>query len=156
DIYYPTNVAQLGALPLIVVAHGNGHNYQWYDHIGYHMASWGYVVMSHENNTGPGIESAATTTLRNTNVFVANLDVIDGGALLGHVDSHQMVWIGHSRGGEGVVRAYKRLVDGDPIATLYSAADVKLVSSMAPTDFLGTLQSDPMGVTYQLWTGGAD
>jgi hypothetical protein len=156
DIYYPTNVAQLGALPLIVVSHGNGHNYQWYDHIGYHMASWGYVVMSHENNTGPGIESAATTTLRNTNSFLGNLDVIANGELLGHVDSSQMVWIGHSRGGEGVVRAYKRLVEGDPIATRYSAADVKLVSSMAPTDFLGTLQSNPLGVTYHLWTGAAD
>jgi hypothetical protein len=52
DIYFPTNVGELGRLPLIVVSHGNGHNYQWYDHLGYHMASWGYVVMSHANNTG--------------------------------------------------------------------------------------------------------
>ncbi len=156
DIYYPEDVAQLGLLPLIVVSHGNGHNYQWYDHIGEHMASWGYIVMSHENNTGPGIESAATTTLRNTNLFLANLDLIAGGVLQDHVDSQQIVWIGHSRGGEGVVRAYKRLVEGDPIAQLYTAADVKLVSSMAPTDFLGTNKSNPGDVTYHLWTGGAD
>jgi hypothetical protein len=156
DIYYPTDVAALGALPLIVISHGNGHNFQWYDHIGYHMASWGYVVMSHENNTGPGIESAATTTLRNTNIFFAKLDEIANGELVGHVDGSQIVWIGHSRGGEGVVRAYKRLVEGDPIAQLYTADDVKLVSSMAPTDFLGTGRSNPLDVTYHLWTGGAD
>jgi hypothetical protein len=35
-------------------------------HLGTHLASYGYVFMSHENNTGPGVEFAATTTLSNT------------------------------------------------------------------------------------------
>ncbi len=156
DIYYPANIAELGELPLVVVSHGNGHNYTWYDHIGYHLASWGYVVMSHSNNTAPGIETASTTTLRNTNHFLANLAKIAGGALLDHVDGHRIVWIGHSRGGEGVVYAYRRLLDGDPLATQYTAEDVLLVSSMAPVDFLGPGRSDVGSVTYHLWTGGAD
>jgi hypothetical protein len=156
DIYFPTNVADLGALPLIVVAHGNGHNYQWYDHIGYHMASWGYVVMSHSNNTGPGPETAAGSTLRNTDLFLGSLDRIAGGALQGHVDGHRIVWIGHSRGGEGVVRAFRRLLNNSPLATLYHAEDVKLVSSIAPTDFLGPGMSDMGSAPYHLWTGGAD
>jgi hypothetical protein len=156
DVYFPEEVAALGALPLIVVSHGNGHNYQWYDHIGYHMASWGYVVMSHANNTGPGIESASTTTLRNTELFLARLDTIAGGALLGHVDPHRIVWIGHSRGGEGVARAYRRLLDGTPIAVSYGLDDIKLVSSIAPTDFLGPNVSDMGAAPYHLWTGGAD
>ncbi len=156
DLYYPENIGQLGELPLVVIGHGNGHNYQWYDHIGEHLASWGFVVMSHQNNTGPGPEAAATTTLRNTNAFLARLDTIVGGTLVGHVDSHQIVWIGHSRGGEGVVRAYRRLLEGDPLAQLYGPSDVKLVSSMAPTDFYGAGKTDPGDVTYHLWTGGAD
>jgi hypothetical protein len=41
DTYYPTNIASLGKLPFVVISHGNGHNYQWYDHIGYHLASYG-------------------------------------------------------------------------------------------------------------------
>jgi len=154
--YYPENIAQLGALPLIVVSHGNGHDYRWYDHIGHFMASWGYVVMSHRNNTGPGIEAASTTTLRNTNNFLVSLGTIAGGVLAGHVDRRQLVWIGHSRGGEGVVRAYRRILDGDPLGASYAREDFKLISSIAPVNFLLPTSSDPGDVNYHLWTGGSD
>jgi hypothetical protein len=156
DIYFPSEVSALGALPLVVVSHGNGHNYQWYDHVGEHLASWGYVVMSHANNTVPGPETAAGSTLRNTELLLASLATIAGGALQGHVDGHRIVWIGHSRGGEGVARAYLRLAQGTPLATLYTLEDVKLVSSIAPTDFLGPGVSDMGAAPYHLWTGGAD
>ena len=138
DLYYPTNIASMGQLPLIVVSHGNGHNYQWYDHIGNHMASYGYIVMSHENETGPGIETASTTTLTNTDYIINNQATIDGGALNGHIDTSLITWIGHSRGGEGVTRAYDRIFDGTFIPTSgYGLADIQLVSSIAPVDFLG-------------------
>jgi hypothetical protein len=156
DIYFPANVGALGALPLIVVSHGNGHDYRWYDHLGYHMASWGYVVMSHANNTGPGIETASTSTLNNTNVLLGNLETIAGGALAGHVDGHRIVWIGHSRGGEGVVRAYRRLSLNPSLGIRFALEDIRLVSSIAPTDFLGPGQSDMGAAPYHLWTGGAD
>ncbi|HKX45339.1 MAG TPA: hypothetical protein VJP77_01350, partial [Planctomycetota bacterium] len=156
DLYYPSNVASLGELPLVVVSHGNGHNYQWYDHIGFHLASYGFVVMSHQNNTQPGIEAASTTTLDNTDKFLRNLANIAGGALAGHVDSSNITWIGHSRGGEGVVRAYDRLIDGtfDPVT--YGPEDIQLISSIAPTDFLGTNSSTPHAVDYHLWVGQSD
>ena len=105
DTYYPTNIATMGELPLVVISHGNGHNYTWYDHIGYHMASYGYIVMSHSNNTGPGIETASTTTLTNTDYIIGNQATIGGGVLNGHIDSHRITWIGHSRGAEGITRA---------------------------------------------------
>ena len=156
DLYYPTDIASLGQLPLIVVSHGNGHDYQWYDHIGYHMASHGFVVMSHQNNTVPGIEAASTTTLTNTDYLLGNLDLIEGGALQGHVDGHRILWIGHSRGAEGVVRAYDRIFDGAWVPAHFDLDDIRLVSSMAPTDFLGSEKSTPHGVPYHLWVGGAD
>ena len=154
DIYFPENVSELGELPLIVVSHGNGHQYDWYDHIGYHMASWGYVVMSHANNTGPGPMAASTTTLSNTNLLLGNLDTIAGGELLGHVDGHRIVWLGHSRGAEGVVIAYRRLLEGE-VFDNFGFEDVRLVSSIAPTDF-GDVSTDVGDVPYHLWTGGAD
>ena len=49
----------MGQLPLVIISRGNGHNFQWYDHIGNHLASYGYVVMSHDNNTEPGDGVAA-------------------------------------------------------------------------------------------------
>ena len=156
NTFYPANIAALGELPLVVVSHGNGHNYQWYDHIGTHLASHGYVVMSHSNNTGAGVAAAATTTLSNTDAFLSNLATIGGGAMLGHVDTDNIVWIGHSRGGEGVVIAYDRIFDGVFVPVHYQLADIKLVSSIAPVDFLTLPNTDPHGVNYHLWTGGSD
>jgi hypothetical protein len=156
DLYYPTAIASLGELPLVVVSHGNGHNYQWYDHIGMHLASYGYVVMSHQNNTVPGIETASTTTLTNTDYILGNLASIQGGVLLGHVDGHNITWIGHSRGGEGVARAYDRIFDGTYTPANFTLADIKLISSIAPTDFLGPNSANPHAADYHLWVGGSD
>jgi len=155
DTYYPTDISTMGLLPLVVISHGNGHNYQWYDHIGNHLASYGYIVMSHENNTSPGIETASTTTLRNTDYIIGNQGSIGGGVLNGHIDSHAITWIGHSRGGEGITRAYDRLVDGYT-PEYYTIDDVILLSSMLPTDFLKTDNSNPHGVNYHLWTAAGD
>ena len=157
DTYYPLSIGTMpGKLPLIVVSHGNGHNYQWYDHVGTHMASYGYVVMSHSNNTGPGVSFAATTTLSNVDAFLNNLGTIAGGALDGNIDTNNIVWLGHSRGGEGVVIAYDRLFDGTASSVNYTIDDIQLVSSIAPVDFLGFPDTDPHAVNYHLWTGGAD
>lgn len=156
DLYYPANVANLGALPLVTVSHGNGHNYQWYDHIGYHLASYGCIVMSHTNNTMPGIEAASTTTLTNNEYFLSHLSTIAGGVLQGHVDNHRIIWFGHSRGGEGVARAYDRIFDGTYVPQNFQLSDVILISSIAPTDFLGTASANPHATNYSLWTGGAD
>ncbi len=154
--YYPAEIATLGVLPLAIISHGNGHDYRWYDYLGQHLASHGYVVMSHQNNTGPGIESAAATTLSNTDYFLGHLDSIAGGVLQGHVDGHRITWIGHSRGGEGVVRAYDEIVDGEYTPVYFTAADIILVCGIAPTVFEGANMSDPHTVTYHLIGAGAD
>lgn len=172
DTYYPTNIATLGQLPLVVVSHGNGHNFQWYDHIGYHLASHGYVVMSHENDTVPGSFTAAGTTLTNTNYILGNQATIGGGVLNGHIDGHNIIWIGHSRGGDGVARAYDQLFRGAavPMPTNYTIGDIKLVSSIAPVDFGGWDGSAPISLpvpgngngshphdaNFHLWVAQAD
>ncbi len=155
-IYYPTAIATLGVRPLVVISHGNGHNYAWYDYLGTHLASWGYVVMSHQNDTVPGIETASTTTLEHTESFLAQLPTIGGGVLNGRVDGDRIVWIGHSRGGEGVARGYDRLFDGTFTSPNYQTSDIQLVISIAPTDFLGTASANPHGVPYMLLYGSAD
>ncbi|MFT7678573.1 MAG: hypothetical protein ACI8QC_002566 [Planctomycetota bacterium] len=155
-VFYPTDVANLERLVPIIISHGNGHSYTWYDHIGEHLASYGYVVMSHTNETGPGIDTASDTTLINTDSFFGNLDVIAGGALLGHVDFEHVVWFGHSRGGEGIARAYVKLQDQVYVPQNYTRNDVVLLSSIAPTSFLGFNKSNPRDVDYHVWVGSAD
>jgi len=158
EVYYPTDIASMGELPLIVISRGNGHQYIWYDHIGYHMASYGYIVMSHDNNTEPGVLQASLTTLGHTDAFLDQLDVIVGGVLEGHVDSHRIIWIGHSRGAEGVAIAYDRITDDPPsyTPTHYAPEDIVLISSMLPTDFQGTNTSNPHEANYHLWTAAGD
>ncbi len=140
----------------MVISHGNGHDYRWYDYLGEHLASWGYVVMAHQNNTGPGIETASTTTVTNTDYLLGNLDSVGDGVLKGHVDGHTVVWIGHSRGGEGVVRAYDRLIKGDLEADSFTTDDIVLISSIAPTVFNRVTESNPHEVPYHLIAGAAD
>lgn len=158
DLFYPTNIATMGTLPLIVISHGNGHNFAWYSHIGNHLASYGYIVMSHANNTVPGPMTASTTTLAHTDAFIdqAAAGAIAGGALVGHVDTSRIVWIGHSRGAEGVAIAYDRLFDVTYAPVNYVKANIKLISSMLPTDFNGTNVADPHDANYHLWTASGD
>ena len=166
--YFPTGIS--GSLPLIVISHGNGHQHTWYDHIGNHLASYGYIVMSHNNNTGPGPFTASTTTLGHTDAFIDQVAAgVIHGSLTGNVNTHRIVWVGHSRGAEGVAIAYDRIFDGTYTPVNYTnnhlAADdigvnphndIRLISSMLPTDFLGTDQSNPHDANYHLWTASGD
>jgi Bacterial Ig-like domain (group 3)/Platelet-activating factor acetylhydrolase, isoform II len=155
-VYFPTNISTMGQLPLIVVSHGNGHNYLLYDHIGNHLASYGYIVMTHANNTVPGSFSASTTTLGHTDAFIN--DVATGAipALFGHLNANKIVWVGHSRGGEGVTIAYDRVFDLTYVPVNYDKTDIKLIDSMLPTDWVGTADSNPHDANYHLWTASGD
>ena len=159
NVFFPTNIATLGQLPLIIVSHGNGHNYQWYDHIGNHLASYGYIVMSHANNTVPGPVTASTTTLAHTDAFIAEVaagNIPGGAALTNHLNASKIVWIGHSRGAEGVAIGYDRLFDVTYTPVNYVRANIKLISSMLPTDFNGTAVANPHDANYHLWTASGD
>jgi dienelactone hydrolase len=164
NLFFPTNVSGVKAatganLPLVIVSHGNGHWYEHYNHIGNHLASYGYVVMSHKNNTGPGPVSASTTTLAHTDALINQIAagaIAGAGALTGNIDIDRVVWIGHSRGAEGVAIAYDRMFDGTYTPTNYNTVDIKLISSMLPTDFEGTDTANPHNANYHLWTASGD
>jgi hypothetical protein len=112
--------------------------------------------MSHQNDTGPGPEAASSTTLLNVDFLLSNLAIVAGGALAGHVDPHRMIWIGHSRGGEGIVRAFRRLKDGQWTSPNFDWRDVSLLGAMAPTTQLPTSLTNPGVVSLALLVGGAD
>ncbi len=155
-LYAPRELDQLDPAPLVVISHGNGHDYRWYDWLGNHLASWGYVVMSHRNNTMPGPMAASVTTLDNLDWLLSNLDTIAGGALDGEIDRAAIVLVGHSRGGEGVVIAYDKLVRGVGGVSAFTADDIRLVSSIAPTLFEGPDTANPHDVPFHVLSGSAD
>jgi hypothetical protein len=152
-LYYPTNVEQMGKLPLLVIGHGAGHNYTWYGHIGYHMASYGFVVMSHANNFSQDL-----ATCRHTDAFLELLPSIAGGVLVGHIDTHHIIWCGHSVGGTGVTEGCYSITADPPlyVPTHYAPADIVLVDAMLPPDTHGTLVTNPGAFNYHLWTASGD
>ncbi|MCC6676805.1 MAG: hypothetical protein IT436_06645 [Phycisphaerales bacterium] len=159
--YYPSDIATRGQIPLVVIGHGNGHNYTWYDYVGQHLASYGYIVISHENNTGPGSVTAATTQLDHTNTIIALQSTLAGGVLNGHIDANRLYWIGHSRGGDGVATGYDRLFDGaytptGGFARVFGTSNFKLITAISPTDFQGTTGTNPHDANFHLLYGHAD
>ncbi|HEY6125834.1 MAG TPA: hypothetical protein VIV63_14380, partial [Steroidobacteraceae bacterium] len=157
-IYFPSDIAGMGQLPLVVIGHGNGHQHTWYDHIGNHLASYGYIVISIDNDTGPGPISASITQLGHTDAFIdqAEAGVLAGGALAGHVDSQRIVWIGHSRGAEGVAIGYDSIFDSTYVPVNFTKKSIRIISSMLPTDFEGTATANPHDANYHLWTASGD
>ena len=155
-LWYPTNIASMASCPLVVISHGNGHQYTWYDYLGTHLASWGYIVISHQNNTVPGIETSSTTTLQHTNAIIAQQATVASGAINGKIDASRISWIGHSRGGEGIVRGYDRIFDGTFTPTGYGLSNIKFLCPISPTDFLGVNSANPHAANFMLLWGAAD
>ncbi|MCB9852541.1 MAG: CHRD domain-containing protein [Phycisphaerales bacterium] len=161
-VVYPMDIASMGQLPLIVISHGNGQQYTFYEYLQTHLASYGYIVMSHRTNSVAGPAAAAETTLEHTHALIEQQGDagVANGVLDGHIDSSRIIWIGQGRGGEGVVRAYNDLFTGAFTSAYYDAGDILLVSSIAPTDVdLGNGSpdlADPLNATYHLLYGAAD
>ena len=161
-IHYPLPRAgeEPKQLPLLVISHGYTHQPEYYDYLGKHLASYGTVVMAHTNDVGRGdhrgTETASLSTLANTDHLLASLATIGNGALDGQVDPRRIAFLGHSTGGEGVVRAHARLRLGETVPEHFGVDDVVWVVSFCPVSFLESARSTPDGVPYHIWIGGAD
>jgi hypothetical protein len=153
-LYYPTHISSMTPRPLVVIGHGSGHDYSWYEYLQSHLASYGYVVVSHTNlfTFGNGTQDV----IRHTDAFLENLDTIAGGALLGNVDSSRIVWAGHSLGGQEVVVAIDTLFDGMSTPKNFSINDLNLVSGIAAASDVGPDRADPHNVPYHMIWGSAD
>jgi hypothetical protein len=160
NTFYPTNIESLGQLPVIILSQGAGFNYQWYDHIGTHVASYGIIFVSHETNDAPGPFTCSTTTLQHTDSFVQQTTTGPTMPILlplvGHVDSQRIIWMGHSRAGEGVAIALDRVLEGTYVPVGWGAESVQLISAIAPTDFTMAASANPHSTSYHVWTGSAD
>ena len=160
EIFYPFQISSMEDVPVVIVSHGWTHLYTLYNHIGEHMASHGYVVMSHRNDVGDGgtaaTATAAQTALENMDVFFNDLGEIDGGILEGHLDQSRIVHTGHSTGGECVVYAYKQLYDGVYQSPNFDVDDIRCVISLAPVSWWPQTEVHPEDVNYHQFLCTAD
>ena len=151
-VHCPSDWLGLEDVPLVVISHGWTHEYTYYDDLAHHMASYGYVVMSHRNEVGNGGAAATTTAsqtaLENIDAFFTDAETMGGGVLSGHVDSHRIIHAGHSTGGECISRAHVRLSNGDYVSPHVTADDFVLLQSLAPVAFLEADDASPLDVPY--------
>ncbi len=148
-LYYPTLIRDMDPRPLVVIGHGSGHDFTWYDHIGEHLASWGYIVMSHQNMD-------VYVTHRHTDAFLSQQGTIAGGVLNGKIDDKRIIWIGHSFGAISITRAYDKIVNGQYVPTHYTKDSLILLSSMLPPGGTGDDGARPHDVNFHLWTASGD
>lgn len=120
------------ALPLVLICHGDGHDYTDYRYLQGHLARNGFICASIEfGNELSNVERAER--IRTYLGFLRN-----------HWSKKEFVQnnialMGHSRGGEAVLTAARKLVDD-----WGTDHDINAVISLAPTD------SDPNGGTEGL------
>lgn len=159
-IWYPTDIGNMAPLPLIVISHGWTHDYTLYDYIGEHLASYGYIVVSHWNDVGngdpDGTQTASLSLIANIDHLLAHQDSILGGVLDGKIDFHRMGWMGHSTGGESPVRAYTRLHRGENASAYFGWQDVQYIGSFCPVSWFADTVVNPYAVNYHQFIGGAD
>lgn len=109
--------------PLVVVIHGNGHNYVDYDFLLKHFAKNGFVAASVHVPTG-------TAGLGRANIFFRHMAVLK--AKFGSKLQNNIGIMGHSRGGEAVLKV-ARLNHEQALGH-----DINAVISLAPTDKYGS------------------
>lgn len=141
-----TDPSQISAVkanyPLVVVVHGNGHSYTSYDFLLQHLARNGFVAASVHLNGG-------MAGLGRANVFYQHLPVLQaafGAKLQNHIGV-----IGHSRGGEAVLKIARLNQQG---ALGYG---IDCLISLAPTDQYGhEVLAPPWATPYFVLYGSRD
>ncbi len=129
-----TDPAQISAskpdYPLVVIVHGNGHNYTSYDFQLQHLAMNGFIAASIDNRYLSGASLVhGMHGLGRANTFFQHLAVLK--AKFGAKLQNNIGVMGHSRGGEAVVkiaRLNQQLTLGN---------NINAVLSLAPTDQYG-------------------
>jgi dienelactone hydrolase len=132
-----------GSFPLVVVMHGNSGlqtSYLGYNYLLDHLASHGFVAVSIYAPVGALIEPRARAILAHIGVM-AQKDA-NPGLFQGHIDLARIGIVGHSRGGEAVVRA--------PIVNVAEGLGygIKASIAIAPTDYNHYQAGVPLLVIY--------
>ena len=120
----PSQISSAAAnYPLVVVVHGGGHSYTSYDFLLEHLARNGFIAAS--IHLAPNMRG-----LGRANVAFAHLPILE--ALFGATMQNNIGLVGHSRGGEAVVKAARLNQTG----ALGNA--INTVVALAPTDQYGS------------------
>lgn len=135
DVAGVTDPAQISPAaanyPLIVIVHGNGQDFTAYDFLLEHFAKNGFIAASIDNRyLSGGSLFHGMKALGRTNVLFKHLEVLF--TKFGATVQNNIGIMGHSRGGEAVVKA-ARINQQNGLGHIFNA-----VISLAPTDQYGS------------------
>jgi Cutinase len=156
NVYFPADIpgvtdpAQISTVqtdyPLIVIIHGNGHDYTTYDFLLNHFARNGFIAASIDvRYLSGGVEVHNMKGLGRANALFPHFNILNT-KFGSHVENNIGI-MGHSRGGEAVIKAARLNQQGN------LGHNINAVISLAPTDkygseILGGLWSKPYFVLY--------
>jgi hypothetical protein len=118
----PDNINPSHPFPLIVIVHGNGHNYATYDFLLEHFAKNGFIAASIHLTGGMRAHGRANVLFEHLLVLTAKF----GSALQSNIGL-----MGHSRGGEAIIKAVRLNQQ------LTFGYNFNALISLAPTDQYG-------------------
>jgi len=167
-IYYPAEddgagatfnqrLAALGRVPLVTMAHGNHDpnvaNYLGYEFFQADLAKMGMVALSVDCNAQNGLGYSITIIEKRADLIIGaiaavqQLDADPTSALFGHVDFLRVGLMGHSQGGEAVVKV--------PEVVNLPGVAIRSVLALAPTEG-GATQRTPKGYAFLTILPAAD
>ena len=154
-IYYPLDIADCEALPVVVFVNGTGVKGSKYPALQEHMASWGFITVATEEEYAWNGFSAEMCVryLSALNSYEAEGE---DNIFLGKIDLGRVGITGHSQGGTGVINAMteQRHADIYKAAVILSGAGNKAVSEALMWDYDETKIQTPTLIMAS--TGDAD
>jgi hypothetical protein len=167
-IYYPADddgtgvtfnsrLAALGRVPLVVMAHGNHDpgvpNYLGYEFFQAELAKMGFVAISVDCNAQNGMGYSVTIIERRADLIIGaiavvqQLDADPTSVLFSRVDFSRTGLMGHSQGGEAVVKV--------PEVIALPGVSIRGVIALAPTEG-GATKKTPSGHPFMTILPAAD
>ena len=101
NIFYPKDIKSMDKVPVVIFLNGTGTKGSKYKALQKHLASWGFITISNEEDNsfyGEGVE-ISIRYLKLCDAFEGD----DESVLKGHIDFDNIGVTGHSQGGIGVI-----------------------------------------------------
>ncbi len=169
-VFWPQTIDTLtDPLPLVFIVHQNGAgvHHLLYQHLQELMVSYGYVSVSVNTllvgsgnflTPAESVENATDDFFDSLDLFFSSLGTIANGRLQNRLDTDRISLIGHSRGGELVVRVRSRLSQRNPdtFGPGLDKNNIVYIQSIAPSDHNGPRKIEPGYTNFHLLYGSAD
>jgi len=145
--FYPSELESLAACPLLLILHGQNHNFMNYDTYANIFASYGYVVIcvckeAGDNVSAPSSGSRPAMIIRHLQLYS---NKFENGIFNNKIDFDKIFLIGHSVGAASIAAFVDQLTNNNSIPSLpdISLQDIVAISSLEGSNIGNAANSYP-------------